>query len=100
MSDEKKFDDRMITNIETILKMMANAQRLVMLCKLLPGKKSVSELVDATGLSQSSVSQHLSKMRAHDIVTTKREGQTIFYFIDRQDIRDILNTLCRLYQPK
>ncbi len=100
MNDAKQPDASIIIEIETILKMMANAQRLVMLCKLLPGKKSVSQLIDATGLSQSSVSQHLSKMRAHDIVATKREGQTIFYSIDRQDIRDILNTLCRLYQPQ
>lgn len=64
-----------------LLKSLANAQRLKILCRLHEGECSVGELEDFIGLNQSALSQHLARMRRDGIVTTRREAQTIHYRI-------------------
>ena len=62
-----------------ILHAFANERRLMILCKLVEyGEATVGSLVDAVGISQSALSQHLSKMREEGIVTFRRESQTIW----------------------
>jgi len=64
---------------EGFLKTLANRRRLLIVCELLGGERSVGELADAVGLSQSALSQHLAKLRRTHLVATRRRAQTIFY---------------------
>ncbi len=64
-----------------LLKAMANEARLMVLCQLIEGEKSVSELQEAVGLSQSAMSQHLAVLRDQEIVETRRDGQSVYYCI-------------------
>jgi DNA-binding transcriptional ArsR family regulator len=61
---------------EAMLKAVANRNRLVILCELLKGERSVGALQGAIGLSQSALSQHLARLRADELVATRRESQT------------------------
>jgi DNA-binding transcriptional ArsR family regulator len=81
----------------TLLGAMANAKRLMVMCNLLEGEKSVGELADIVGLSPAALSQHLGKMRALRLVETRRDGQTIYYRLASEAVREILETLYRLY---
>ncbi|WFU41996.1 metalloregulator ArsR/SmtB family transcription factor [Bradyrhizobium sp. CB82] len=80
-----------------LLTAMANAKRLMVLCNLLDGERSVGDLADLVGLSSAALSQHLGKMRALDLVTTRRDGQTIYYRLASLEVREVLQTLYRLY---
>lgn len=63
----------------TLLKALANEQRLMILCNLAEGELSVGELNDRLPLSQSALSQHLAVLRERGIVATRREAQAVFY---------------------
>lgn len=62
-----------------ILRALAHPRRLMILDCLHPGERSVGELAEALDLPQANISQHLAALRAQDIVTTRREGNVIFY---------------------
>ncbi len=83
--------------VSVLLGTMANAKRLIVLCNLLGGEKSVGALAQITGLSLAALSQHLAKMRAAGIVDTRRDGQTIYYRLASHEVESILATLYRLY---
>jgi len=72
------------------LKLIANEQRLLPLCRLSQGECPVSELVDLTGLSQSAVSQHLARLRDGGMVRTRREATTIYYRVADQGVHDLI----------
>jgi DNA-binding transcriptional ArsR family regulator len=80
-----------------LLTAMANAKRLMVLCNLLDGERSVGDHADLVGLSSAALSQHLGKMRALNLVTTRRDGQTIYYRLASPEVREVLQTLYRLY---
>lgn len=80
-----------------VLGAMANAKRLIVMCNLLEGEKSVGELAEIVGLSPAALSQHLGKMRALRLVETRRDGQVIYYRLASDEVREILETLYRLY---
>ncbi len=80
-----------------LLGAMANAKRLMVLCNLLQGEKSVGQLAEIVGLSPAALSQHLGKMRALRLVETRREGQVIHYRLASGEVREVLETLYRLY---
>ncbi|MCA6106135.1 ArsR/SmtB family transcription factor [Bradyrhizobium cenepequi] len=101
---KRKVPDTAIVDLEEkaeeasrLLAAMANAKRLMVLCNLLDGERSVGELAEIVGLSSAALSQHLGKMRALDLVTTRRDGQTIYYRLASREVREILQTLYRLY---
>ena len=71
---------------ESFLKAMANRHRLMILCQLHGGERSVSSLQEALGLSQSALSQHLARLRTDALVKTRRESQTIFYSLASPDV--------------
>ncbi len=83
--------------VARVLTAMANPKRLLVLCNLLEGEKSVGALAEAVGLAQAALSQHLSKMRALGLVETRRDGQTIYYRLASAEVRVLLETLYRLY---
>jgi len=76
---------------------MANPKRLIVLCTLLAGEKSVGDLAGIVRLSPAALSQHLGKMRALKLVGTRRDGQTIYYNLASSEVRAVLETLYRVY---
>ena len=82
---------------ETLLKALANRNRLVILCELLKGERSVSALQSAVGLSQSALSQHLARLREDELVATRRESQTIYYSLASDHVSRLIGLLYELY---
>ena len=80
-----------------LLKAMSNQTRLMILCQLLHGEKTAGELDALTKLSQSALSQHLAVLRDHGLVQTRRESQNIFYSIDGDKPKAIIEVLYRLF---
>ena len=80
-----------------LLKALANRHRLLIVCQLVGGERSVGELAEFLGIRDSTVSQHLALLRKDGIVTTRREGQTIFYAIGSPQARAVLETLYGIY---
>lgn len=80
-----------------LLKAMSNEHRLLILCRLVAGEKSVGELVRLVGLSQSALSQHLARLRRDNLVRTRREAQTIYYALASDDAVAVLERLDALY---
>lgn len=78
------------------LKLMSHPERLLMLCRMDEGEVSVSELVALTGLSQSSVSQHLALLREEGAVTIRGEAQTRYYRLNDPIVRGVIHALCEL----
>ena len=75
------------------LKLMSHPERLAMLCRMDEGEVSVRELVELSGLSQSSVSQHLAMLREEDVVSIRSEAQTRFYSLKDPIVRGVIHTL-------
>jgi len=80
-----------------LLKAMSNERRLMVLCHLGGGERSVGELERLVGLSQSALSQHLARLRRDGLVTTRREAQTIYYSLASADVKAVIATLYGLY---
>lgn len=96
-ADLAAFEKKAI-EVSDILRALANDRRLMILCKLVEyGEATVGTLVDAVGISQSALSQHLAKMRDEGIVTFRRESQTLWYRIADQRIEELFATLYRLF---
>ena len=81
------------THAATLLKVMANPNRLIILCQLAEGEKSVGELESVVGLSQSALSQHLGVLRQQGVVTTRRSAQSIFYSLASKEVQTIMLAL-------
>lgn len=81
----------------TLLKAMSNQHRLLILCQLVPGEKSVGELEAIIGLSQSALSQHLARLRRDQLVKTRRSAQTIYYSLAGDEASAVIETLYGLY---
>lgn len=82
-----------------LLKLLASEQRLTILCRLSDGEKSVGELGQYVNLSQGALSQHLAKLRAEKIVSTRRDAQTIYYRLADKAAEKLIGFLCDLYGP-
>ncbi len=80
-----------------LLKALANRHRLLILCQLLDGEKSVGQLAEFLGIRDSTVSQHLSLLRRDRLIAGRRDGQTIWYHIESAPAREVLNALYRSY---
>ena len=75
------------------LALVANTKRLLILCELAKGERSVGALQATVGLSQSALSQHLAKLREARMVDTRRESQTIYYRISDPDLETLMASL-------
>jgi DNA-binding transcriptional ArsR family regulator len=80
-----------------LLKALANERRLLILCQLADGEKSVGELVTVVGLDQSALSQHLARLRRQGLVRTRRASQTIYYSLASEEAHRVLKLLYELY---
>jgi len=82
-----------------LLKVLSNPDRLMLLCHLVDGERSVNELGAAVGVGQPSLSQQLAVLRAERLVATRRQGQQVLYRLASPAALAVLQALQRLYCP-
>lgn len=80
-----------------LLKALSHPHRLVLLCQLAGGERSVGQLAGFLGIRESTVSQHLALLRRERIVAGRREGQTIFYRIESPVAQQVMAVLYAAY---
>jgi DNA-binding transcriptional ArsR family regulator len=83
-----------------LLKAMANERRLFILCLLLEGELSVGQIAQKLELSQSALSQHLGWLRKDELVSTRKESQTVFYSLNSDEVKSVIQLLHNLYCSK
>ena len=76
-----------------LMKTLGHKDRLMVLCHLVEGEKSVGELTQLLEIPQSRLSQHLARMRQESMVKTRREAQTIYYSIDSPKVEQIIEVV-------
>jgi len=79
------------------LKAFAHQSRLLILCILGEGEKSVTELEQLLALRQPTVSQQLARLRADGLLNARRDGKTIYYSLASDDVRVIIDALHRVF---
>lgn len=79
------------------LKALAHQSRLMILCILSEGEKSVSELEDILSLRQPTVSQQLARLRADGLVTTRRDGKAIYYSLASEEARVVVGAVYDMF---
>lgn len=82
-----------------LLKAIANPQRLRILCMLIEGECTVSQINEQVLLSQSALSQHLAILRQKSLVATRKQAQTVFYRVADGAVTQIIQTLHDIYCP-
>lgn len=95
--------DRMVGNAKRasdFLKALAHESRLMILCILAEGEKSVSELEDILSLRQPTVSQQLARLRADGLVSTRRDGKTVFYNLASDEARVVIGAIYDVFCRK
>ena len=80
-----------------LLKSLSHEMRLMILCLLCEGEKSVSEIEAIISQPQASISQQLARLRQDNLVSTRREGRIIYYRIDNSEVEPIVNALYQLF---
>ena len=80
-----------------LLKALSNRHRLLIICQLIDGERSVGDLAAFLNLRDSTVSQHLALLRKDGLVAARRDAQTIYYSIASDPAREILKTLYQVY---
>jgi DNA-binding transcriptional ArsR family regulator len=80
-----------------LLKALSHESRLLILCLLVEGEKSVSELEDIMKMPQAAVSQQLARLRFDRLVNTRREGRVIYYSIMSAEVSSVIATLYDLF---
>ena len=103
MFDLSRFDLAMFEEsagrAATLLRLLGNEKRLMLLCQLADGELSVRDIQSRVGLSQSALSQHLALLREEGVVGTRRESQTIYYRIVDHAAMRVIETLAELFCP-
>ena len=80
-----------------LMKALSNETRLLILCQLAGGERSVGDLAQLLGVRESAMSQHLSLLRRDGMVETRRDGQTIYYALARADVEQLMAFLYATY---
>ena len=92
--------DRMVDSAREasdFLKALAHESRLVILCDLIQGEKSVGELEELLALRQSTVSQQLARLRLEGLVTYRRDEKQVFYSLANDDVRKVIKLLFDIF---
>ncbi len=80
-----------------LLKALGHECRLMILCSLLEGEKTVSQLNEGVPLSQSALSQHLAKLQHQDLVSVRKDAQMVYYRLKSDKVARVISTLYDLY---
>lgn len=83
-----------------LMRLFANEQRLMLMCRLSEGDCPVGELAAFVGLSQSACSQHLARLREEGVIAPRRDAQTIYYGIADAAAARVIALLCDIYRTK
>lgn len=83
--------------VSELMKALGNPKRLLLLCQLIEGEKSVSELAQLAGMREPAVSQQLALLRKDGIVAARRDGQNVHYDLVRGDVRKLIAFLYQTY---
>lgn len=101
MNVEAQIDPRKMASAaqkaSDLMKTLGHKDRLMVLCHLTSGEKSVGELAGLLDIPQSPLSQHLARMRKESLVTTRRDAQTIYYSIASGDAEQFVSLMHELY---
>jgi DNA-binding transcriptional ArsR family regulator len=97
--DDLQKMERAAERASALMKTLGHSGRLMILCNLAEGERSVGDLAEELGLSQSSLSQHLARMRSEDLVDTRREAQTVYYRLREGEVRSVIELLYNIYCP-
>ncbi|MFD2740647.1 ArsR/SmtB family transcription factor [Sulfitobacter aestuarii] len=97
MTETPEFRDGDIDRAARLMAMLASKARLQILCRLVEGELPVGELARDCGLSQPRMSQQLKTLKEAGLVSSRREGQTIYYAIEGREAAAVLQTLHELY---
>ena len=84
---------RAASQASSLLKALANPDRLLLLCQLSQGECSVGELENLTGILQPTLSQQLGVLREERLTSTRREGKQIFYSISSKEALAVMQVL-------
>jgi ArsR family transcriptional regulator, virulence genes transcriptional regulator len=84
-------------DVAALLKQVSHPQRLLILCSMAEGEKSVGEIERACGASQSAVSQFLKGMRLEGLIDSRREGKQVFYRIVDKRVDDLIKSLYKIF---
>jgi len=95
---ERMFDNA--KRASNFLKALAHESRLIILCILTEGEKSVSELEDLLSLRQPTVSQQLARLRADRLVSTRRDGKIVYYSLASEEARIIIGAVYDVFCRK
>ncbi|TDN62856.1 metalloregulator ArsR/SmtB family transcription factor [Paraburkholderia sp. BL10I2N1] len=80
-------------NACALLKVLANPDRLLLMCQLSQGESCVSDLEEQLGIRQPTLSQQLGVLRDNELVATRREGKSIFYSVASKEAIAVMNVL-------
>lgn len=89
-----------VAKAESLLKLLANANRLMILCRLIEQPLTVSKLANFVNLSQSAVSQHLALLKDANIITGRSEGREIWYSIDSVEVSALMSVIHLIFCNK
>lgn len=101
MTDNKNINAHQMANAaqkaSELMKTLGHKDRLMVLCHLISGEKSVGELASLLDIPQSPLSQHLARMRKENLVSTRRDAQTIYYSISSREAAELIGLMHLLY---
>ena len=92
--------DRLVANAERasdFLKAMSHKPRLIILCMLIEGEKTVVEIERKLSAPQPAVSQQLARLRLEKLVRTRRVGKNVYYSLSRPEVREVVTILHRVF---
>ena len=84
-------------DVAVLLKQLSHPKRLLILCSMADGEKSVGEIEEACGASQSAVSQFLKGMRLEGLIESRRDGKQVYYKIVDKKVLDLMMSLYRIF---
>ncbi|MBL1416346.1 MAG: helix-turn-helix transcriptional regulator [Moritella sp.] len=85
------------TEVAYVLKTMTHPERLMVLCQLVDGEVSASQLQENSTLSQSAFSQHLAVLRKNNIVKVRKESQSVFYSLADERIEALIASFYKIF---
>ncbi len=83
--------------VSELMKVLSNEHRLMILCQLAEGEKSVGELAELLNVRQAALSQQLALLRKDGMVRTRRQAQNVFYSLAREDVRSLMGFLYQTF---
>ncbi|GLQ55116.1 ArsR/SmtB family transcription factor [Devosia nitrariae] len=97
LSPETRAIKGKVDEASAFLKKLANPDRLLVVCALVEGERSVRELEDLLDIRQPGLSQQLAELRAADMITGRKDGKAVFYSLADPKVKAIIGTMYDLF---